>query len=96
MSDVAEGIAGEVEHADGINTVRGGGAIRAWNGIRYRSGMWAENVGSKELSMNGARIPSGVGAKAHAFPGPLCCERPEITHELTAATVMPGREVREP
>ena len=69
MSEVMDGVAGEVEHADGINVVRGGGAIRAWNGIRYRSGMWAENVGSTALSMNVAMIPPGGVAKAHIHDG---------------------------
>ncbi|MDX1394800.1 MAG: cupin domain-containing protein [Gemmatimonadota bacterium] len=56
---------GIVEKADGITVVRGGGSTRAWNGIRYKSGMWAENVGSRELSMNVATIAPGAVAKAH-------------------------------
>ena len=33
--------------------------VRAWNGIAYKTGMWAENVGSNALSMNVAMIPPG-------------------------------------
>ena len=56
---------GRVERHDGIITVRGGGRHRAWNGIEYKTGMWAENVGSGALSMNVAMIPPGGVAKAH-------------------------------
>ena len=56
---------GTVERHDGIITVRGGGRRRAWNGIEYKTGMWAENVGSGALSMNVAMIPPGGVAKAH-------------------------------
>ena len=33
-----------VEHLDGIHVLRGGGAERSWNGIRYRSGLSGRNV----------------------------------------------------
>ena len=56
---------GHVERHEGIITVRGGGRHRAWNGIEYKTGMWAENVGSNALSMNVAMIPPGGVAKAH-------------------------------
>jgi uncharacterized RmlC-like cupin family protein len=56
---------GTVEGQDGILTIRGGGNVRGWNGIRYKSGMSAKNVGSKELSMNVATIPPGGIAYAH-------------------------------
>ena len=56
---------GLVERHEGIITVRGGGRHRAWNGIEYKTGMWAENVGSGALSMNVAMIPPGGVAKAH-------------------------------
>jgi len=62
-------VPGEVERLDGITTIRGGGNVRAWNGIRYKTGMWAENVGSTELSMNVATIPPGGVAKAHIHVG---------------------------
>jgi len=54
-----------VERHEGITTIRGGGGQRAWNGIQYKSGMWAENVGSRALSMNVATIPPGGVARAH-------------------------------
>jgi uncharacterized RmlC-like cupin family protein len=56
---------GNVEGAEGILTIRGGGGARAWNGIRYKSGMSAKNVGAKKLSMNVATIPPGGVARAH-------------------------------
>jgi uncharacterized RmlC-like cupin family protein len=54
-----------VEGHDGISVIRGGGNVRGWNGIRYRTGMSAKNVGSKQLSMNVATIPPGGVAYAH-------------------------------
>jgi uncharacterized RmlC-like cupin family protein len=54
-----------VEGGDGISVIRGGGAIRAWNGIRYRAGLSAKNVGATKLSMNVATIPAGGVAYAH-------------------------------
>ena len=54
-----------VEGHDGIFVIRGGGNVRGWNGIRYRAGMSAKNVGSKQLSMNVATIPPGGVAYAH-------------------------------
>jgi uncharacterized RmlC-like cupin family protein len=50
---------GSVEGAEGILTIRGGGNVRGWNGIRYKSGLSARNVGSEKLSMNVATIPPG-------------------------------------
>ncbi len=60
---------GTVEGAGGILTIRGGGNARAWNGIRYKSGMSAKNVGAKKLSMNVATIPPGGVARAHIHVG---------------------------
>ncbi len=54
-----------LEGHDGIFVIRGGGNVRGWNGIRYRTGMSAKNVGSKQLSMNVATIPPGGVAYAH-------------------------------
>jgi uncharacterized RmlC-like cupin family protein len=54
-----------VERGDGISVVRGGGAVRGWNGIRYRAGLSAKNVGATKLSMNVATIPPGGVAYAH-------------------------------
>ena len=60
---------GHVEGAQGILTIRGGGNVRGWNGIRYKSGLSAKNVGSKKLSMNVATIPPGGVAYAHIHVG---------------------------
>lgn len=56
---------GVVEGGNGILTIRGGGNVRGWNGIRYRSGLSARNVGARGLSMNVATIPPGGVAFAH-------------------------------
>lgn len=60
---------GSVERYPGITTIRGGGGERAWNGIQYKTGMWAENVWSTALSMNVAMIPPGGVARAHVHVG---------------------------
>ena len=54
-----------VEGSEGILVIRGSGNCRSWNGIQYRPGMSAKNVGSKKLSMNVATIPPGGVAHAH-------------------------------
>ena len=54
-----------VEGGDGISIIRGGGSVRGWNGIRYRAGLSAKNVGATKLSMNVATIPPGGVAYAH-------------------------------
>ena len=56
-----------VEDNGGIHCIRGGGGenCRGWNGIKYKVGMSAKNVGSTKLSMNVATIPPGGVAKAH-------------------------------
>lgn len=51
--------AGAVEDHNGIMTIRGGGARRNWNGIHYKQGMSAKNVGTTKLSANIATIPPG-------------------------------------
>lgn len=56
---------GVVESHEGISVLRGGGGPRAWNGIRYKTGLSAKNVGARELSMNVATIPPGGVAAAH-------------------------------
>ena len=58
-----------VEDRDGILTIRGGGARRDWNGIHYKQGMSAKNVGTKSLSANIATIPPGGVAYAHIHVG---------------------------
>ena len=54
-----------VEDHDGLLTIRGGGKRRDWNGIHYKQGMSAKNVGTKRLSANIATIPPGGVAYAH-------------------------------
>ncbi len=54
-----------VEDHDGILTIRGGGDKRNWNGIHYKQGMSAKNVGTTRLSANIATIPPSGVAKAH-------------------------------
>lgn len=58
-----------VEGGDGISVIRGGGGRREWNGIQYRTGMSARNVGATALSMNLATIPPGGVARAHVHVG---------------------------
>jgi uncharacterized RmlC-like cupin family protein len=59
----------EVEGGEGIFVIRGGGNCRQWNGIEYKLGMSARNVGAKKLSMNVATIPPGGVARAHIHVG---------------------------
>jgi uncharacterized RmlC-like cupin family protein len=54
-----------VEGGDGIFVIRGGGNCRQWNGIHYKTGLSAKNVGARNLSMNVATIPPGGVAAAH-------------------------------
>lgn len=65
MSRMPEELARKVEGSDGIYVVRGTDARREWNGIQYKVGMSADNVGSRKLSMNVAMIPPGGVAYAH-------------------------------
>lgn len=58
-----------VERGGGIAVIRGSGTCRDWNGIRYKLGMAAGNVGSTQLSMNVATIPPGGVARAHIHVG---------------------------
>jgi uncharacterized RmlC-like cupin family protein len=58
-----------VEALSGISVIRASGDCRDWNGIRYKTGMAAHNVGSTSLSMNVATIPPGGVAKAHIHVG---------------------------
>ena len=60
---------GVVEGHGGVFTIRGGGNVRGWNGIRYKAGLSAKNVGAKQLSMNVATIPPGGVAFAHIHMG---------------------------
>ena len=65
MQKSNEGPGTPVEGGDGILVIRGGGNCRGWNGIQYKQGMSAKNVGAKKLSMNVATIPPGGVARAH-------------------------------
>src|SRR6201987_5718284 len=67
--DNAEIDVGAVEDPDGILSIRGGGARRDWNGIHYKQGMSAKNVGTSKLSANIATIPPGGVARAHIHVG---------------------------
>src|SRR5436305_6521815 len=58
-----------VEDHDGILRIRGGGPRRDWNGIHYKQGMSAKNVGTTKLSANIATIPPGGVAAAHIHVG---------------------------
>jgi uncharacterized RmlC-like cupin family protein len=54
------------EDGDGILCVRSSDTSRrSWNGIGYKTGLSAKNVGSKRLSMNVATVPPGGVAYAH-------------------------------
>lgn len=59
----------EVEELDGITVLRGGGSGRGWNGIQYKQGLSAKNVGSQSLSINVATVPPGAIAYAHIHDG---------------------------
>lgn len=67
---VAEGgpdatLAAATEDGGGILCVRNPETHRGWNGIRYKTGMSAKNVGARKLSMNVATVPPGAVAYAH-------------------------------
>ena len=64
-SDQDGDLARRVEGGDGILVVRGSATHRDWNGIRYKTGLSAKNVGARRLSMNVATIPPGGVAYAH-------------------------------
>src|SRR6185436_14716674 len=69
MTDQDPSLTQDVEGGDGIFVIRGGGITRGWNGIRFRTGLSAKNVGAKQLSMNVATIPPGGVAYAHVHVG---------------------------
>ena len=63
------GQAPPVEGSDGILVIRRSNNCRGWNGIEYKAGLSASNVGSALLSMNVATIPPGGVAAAHIHVG---------------------------
>lgn len=65
MSNENDALRAAVEGGNGISVIRGSDNHRGWNGIRYKTGMSAKNVGSAKLSMNVATIPPGGTAFAH-------------------------------
>ncbi len=65
MQPADEDLTKYVEKGDGIHVIRGSANCRGWNGIQYKAGMSAKNVGSTKLSMNVATIPPGGVAYAH-------------------------------
>jgi uncharacterized RmlC-like cupin family protein len=69
MPESWEDLKKPVEGGDGISTIRGSADCRGWNGIQYKVGMSAKNVGSSKLSMNVATIPPGGVARAHIHVG---------------------------
>jgi uncharacterized RmlC-like cupin family protein len=76
---------GPAEGHGGVFTVRGGGGLRGWNGIQYKSGLSAKNVSAKHLSMNVATIPPGGVAAAHIHVGfevMLYILRGRVRHEF--------------
>jgi uncharacterized RmlC-like cupin family protein len=58
-----------VEGGDGIFVIRAPEDCRDWNGIHYKPGLSAKNVGARRLSMNVATIPPGGVAYAHVHVG---------------------------
>jgi uncharacterized RmlC-like cupin family protein len=69
MTDSRDDLRRDVESHNGLAVLRGGGGARAWNGITYKTGLSAGNVGAKQLSMNVATIPPGGVAAAHIHVG---------------------------
>ncbi len=69
MGEQDDDLRSAVEGGNGILTIRGSGTHRGWNGIRYKTGLSAKNVGSTKLSMNVAQIPPGGVAYAHVHVG---------------------------
>ena len=65
MAETSEDLKQFVEGGDGIFVIRQSDNCRGWNGIRYKPGLSAKNVGSRKLSMNVATIPPGGVAYAH-------------------------------
>jgi uncharacterized RmlC-like cupin family protein len=65
MQEDAADLTTGVEGDSGILVIRAAGTNRGWNGIKYKTGLSAKNVGARQLSMNVATIPPGGVAYAH-------------------------------
>ena len=65
MTNPASDVLAGIEGHDGISVLRGGGGPRAWNGIRYKTGLSGRNTNARQLSMNVATIPPAGVAYAH-------------------------------
>jgi uncharacterized RmlC-like cupin family protein len=65
MTTPDEDLRQHVEGGGGVLTIRASRTHRTWNGITYKTGLSAKNVGAKQLSMNVATIPPGGVAYAH-------------------------------
>lgn len=65
-----EALRAPVEDGDGIVVIRRrDDNTRGWNGIQYKTGMSAKNVGTEHISVNVATIPPGGVAYAHIHVG---------------------------
>ena len=69
MPETEIDLARQVERGEGISVIRASQNCRDWNGIHYKAGMSAKNVGATQLSMNVATIPPGGVARAHIHVG---------------------------
>lgn len=65
MNDQLPDLNAGIEGLAGIFVLRASDTTRSWNGIRYKTGLSAKNVGARQLSMNVATIPPGGVAYAH-------------------------------
>jgi uncharacterized RmlC-like cupin family protein len=84
-------VSSDVEGHDGILVIRGSATTRDWNGIRYKTGLSARNVGARKLSMNVATIPPGGVAYAHThvdFEVMLYILEGRVRHEYGADLAM--------
>jgi len=63
---LSEDLQETLEDGDEILCVRSPKTDRSWNGIHYKTGISAKNVGSRWLSMNVAIVPPGGIAYAHS------------------------------
>src|SRR5215470_16854940 len=69
MATGSEDLKHSVEGGHGVLVIRASPTHRAWNGIHYKTGLSAKNVGARHLSMNVATIPPGGVAYAHVHVG---------------------------